>query len=119
MNRYWDKKNNLGGGALWHQLALGKDLFTGDLMNVKSPVLEALLTKQTHGYYHIKKVQYSDGVLKERFMDIWILNTDENEKVKNWLKYLSESKQDSFCCYTCTDCVDPLTLDPFALTIDD
>jgi hypothetical protein len=51
-------------------------------------------------------------------MDIWILNTDADEKVNNWLKFLSDSKQDVLCCYTCTDCADPLSIDPYDQVID-
>lgn len=116
--RYWNKDNQLGGGALWQKLALGSDLYTGDLMFVESPILQDLLTKETHGYYHIKKVQWSEGVLKERFMDIWVLNTEKDEKVNNWLKLLSETKQEVLCCYTCDSCGDPLKMDPYSSVID-
>lgn len=54
--RYWTKGNNLGGGALWQDVDLGKDLYTGDLMNIESPILQDLLTTSTNGYYHIKRV---------------------------------------------------------------
>jgi hypothetical protein len=29
IKKYWDVENNLGGGALWYNLALGNDKYTG------------------------------------------------------------------------------------------
>ena len=56
MMKYWNQQNNVGGGPLWHNLALGNDLYTGAPMNIESPVLNDLLETETNGYYHIKKV---------------------------------------------------------------